>query len=384
MRVLLVSNLFPPDIGGPATYVSRLALEFHRRSHSVRLVVCSEDLSRPLDYPFAVQRVSRRISMPLRMLLVLLEVVRQAREADVVYVNGLELPGVLGPRLLGKPAVLKVVGDFAWEYAVRHGWTDDGIDFFQTHRYGWKVEAVRRIQQWYARNVARVVTPSLYLKGVVAGWRVPPDRISVLHNALVSRFDHRITREDARAAVGLSGALVLCVARLYRWKKLDTLIRLAPRLPRGSKLVIVGDGPEEDSLRALAVGLGLADRVVFAGRVPQERVSLYMRACDVFVLNTRYEGLSHTLLEAMDVGIPIVATAVGGNLELIENGVNGFLVEVDDSEAILTSVRRLLEDQELRETFVSRSKESVRDSSWDRLVDMTEAVLAQVATGRES
>lgn len=381
MRVLLVSNLFPPDIGGPATYVSRIAGDLQRRGHTVQLVVCAEDPSLAAPLPFPIRRISRKIFMPLRMLIVLVWVIWYARRADVVYVNGLEAPGILGARLMGKPSVLKVVGDFAWEYAVRHGWTDDGIDHFQTARYGFKVELVRRIEQWYSHNVNRVITPSLYLKRIVTGWGVPPERISVLYNALVGRADPALSREEARREVGLDGTLILNVARLYKWKNIDTLIELVPDLPPGARLVIVGDGPEDGALKELAARSGVADRVVFVGSVPQSRVALYLRACDVFVLNTRYEGLSHTILECMDAGIPVVATAVGGNMELVEDGVNGFLVPVDGREEIVAAVTRLLEDAELRDAFIRRSRERVKDSSWDRLVDDTLGVLEQVQRG---
>jgi len=381
VRALLVSNLFPPDIGGPATYVSRLADDLYRQGHAVQLVVCTEDPSAGEKYPFPVHRVSRKIFMPLRLLMVLWWVLWYSRNVDVVYVNGLELPGVLGSKLMRKPAALKVVGDFAWEYAVRHSWTNEGIDEFQTKRFSRKVELVRRIEHWYAQNVARVITPSFYLKGIVTGWGVPPQRVSVVYNALVKRFDGSISREEACKSVGLSGTLVLTVARLYKWKNIDVLISLVPDLPPESKLVIVGGGPEEAHLKGLAAELGVADRVVFVGSVPQAQVALYLRAADVFVLNTRYEGLSHTILECMDTGLPVVATAVGGNMELIEDGFNGFLVQVDDRKQIISAVRKVLYDQNVRESFIVRSKEKVKDASWDKLVDTTVGILEQVARG---
>jgi glycosyltransferase involved in cell wall biosynthesis len=360
--------------------VSRLAYELQRRGHTVQLLVCAENPSAGGEYPFLVRRVSRQIFMPLRMLIVLLWVLWYARKADMVYVNGLDFPGVLGARLMRKPSALKVVGDFAWEYAVRHGWTEDGIDEFQTAHYTRKVELVRKIEHWYALNVHRVITPSHYLKSIVAGWGVPMERISVVYNALVSRFDGTLSPEEARRTVALQGTLVLTVARLYKWKNIDTLIRLVPDLPPESRLVIVGDGPEEVALKGLAEELEVSHRVVFVGRVPQSQVATYLRAADVFVLNTRYEGLSHTILECMDVGLPVVATAVGGNMELIEDGFNGFLVPVDDRKQIVSAVRKLLYDRNTRERFVERSKEKVKDASWDHLVDTTVAILEKVAT----
>jgi glycosyltransferase involved in cell wall biosynthesis len=381
VRVLLVSNLFPPDIGGPATYVSRLANDLHKRGHTIQLLVCAENPSVGEQYPFPVHRISRKIFMPIRLLIVLWWVLWYAPRADIVYVNGLELPAVLGSKLMRKPSALKVVGDFAWEYAVRHSWTNEGIDEFQAKSFSRKVELVRRIERWYAQSVARVITPSFYLKSIVTGWGVPPQRVSVVYNALVKRFDGSISREEARKAVGLSGTLVVTVARLYKWKNIDVLISLVPDLPPESKLVIVGGGPEEDYLKGLANDLGVSDRVVFVGSVPQSQVALYLRACDVFVLNTRYEGLSHTILECMDTGIPVVATAVGGNMELVEDGFNGFLVKVDDRKQIVSAVRKVLYDPNVRESFIARSKERVKDASWDRLVDTTVGILEQVARG---
>ena len=77
----------------------------------------------------------------------------------------------------------------------------------------------------------------------------------------------------------------------------------------------------------------------------------------------------------MDTGLPVVATAVGGNMELIEDGVNGFLVQVDDRLQIVSAVRKLLCDRSVRESFIERSRERVKDSSWDRLVDTVVGIL---------
>jgi glycosyltransferase involved in cell wall biosynthesis len=83
----------------------------------------------------------------------------------------------------------------------------------------------------------------------------------------------------------------------------------------------------------------------------------------------------------MDTGLPVVATAVGGNMELVEDGFNGFLVEVDDRKQIVSAVRKVLYDQDVRESFIVRSKEKVKDASWDKLVDTTVGILEQVARG---
>ncbi|HXI17699.1 MAG TPA: glycosyltransferase, partial [Chloroflexota bacterium] len=130
MRLLFVTNLFPPDIGGPATYVPKIAAEFVARGHDVSVVAGAPPELIPATTPpspYPVWRVSRRLPLPLRLGVALLTLLKAVRGADVLYVQGLagpEMVAVLVARLLGKPVALKIVGDNAWEYAIRKGLTD--------------------------------------------------------------------------------------------------------------------------------------------------------------------------------------------------------------------------------------------------------------------
>src|SRR6202008_5165691 len=100
--------------------------------------------------------------------------------------------------------------------------------------------------------------------------------------------------------------------------------------------------------KALAAELGLSARVHFLGNRPYAEIPLFVRAAEVFVLNSTYEGLSHTLLEVCALGTPAVATDIGGNPEVIEHGENGLLVPVHDPAELARAIERLLGDPELR------------------------------------
>ncbi len=364
MRILLVSNLFPPDIGGPATHISRLAGELFARGHLVRIIVCAENPRDPGAEPYPVHRISRRLPVPLRFALVFVWTWLRTLFADVVYVNGLELPATAAARFAFRPAVLKVVGDFSWEYAIRHGWTDDGVDLYQSSRYPLQVELVRLVQRLYCRLAGRVVVPSDYLRGLVNGWGVPASRITVVNNALVGPPPDPRPASEIRSRLGVTGPLVLTVARLYPWKQVDDLIRMAPRFSSDATLVIVGDGPDRRSLQALAVALKAS--VVFVGAVDQTEVHSYLAAADVFVLNTRYEGMSHVLLEARRAGAPIVTTDVVGNLEILESGSNALLVPYGDHPAMVAAVNHLLEDPEFAARLRDGAHGGMDRYSWDR------------------
>jgi len=108
----------------------------------------------------------------------------------------------------------------------------------------------------------------------------------------------------------------------------------------------------EAEWKALAERLGLAQRVHFLGNVPHEKIPLYIRAADVFVLNSEYEGLSHTLLEVLSLGTPIIASRVCGNPEVVEDGVNGFLVDPRNSSELSAALEKMLADPSLRRRMV--------------------------------
>ncbi len=383
VNICFITNIFPPDIGGPATYVSHLAEELHERGHTVAVIATADD---PADtsavFPFPVHKVSRQLPVWRRYLALIRTALRVARSADVIYVNGADLPAIIAGKLLRKPRALKVVGDFAWEYAIRQNWDVAHIDAFQTERHAWRVEFIRALQRFYARNAHVVITPSNYVKSLVVGWGVPGERVQVIYNALTAAVRVDATQAEAKAELGLNFPTVMTVARLYAWKNVDELIDLVPQIDPAAKLVIVGDGPEQAALEARARAQGVAERVVFVGRVPHAEVPLYIRAADVFVLNTQYEGLSHTLLEVRSVGVPIVTTAVGGNFEVIEHGKSGILTPLGDLNAMASAINELLADPAQGARLCAAARRGLDYFVWPRLVGETEAVLRRLAGER--
>ena len=150
---------------------------------------------------------------------------------------------------------------------------------------------------------------------------------------------------------------MLTICRLMGWKRVDGIIRALEGLPEDVHLLVAGDGDREEEWRALANELGLGARVHWLGNVPHARIPLYIRAADVFVLNSLYEGLSHTLLEVLNLGTALIASGVCGNPEVVEHEVNGLLVDPNDHVELREALQRLLDDPELGRTFVARSLE---------------------------
>jgi glycosyltransferase involved in cell wall biosynthesis len=374
MHICLITGIFPPDIGGPSTYVSHLAQLLRQNNIDVCVITLGDNSP---EFPFFVKRVSRTYPLLVRLIVLFGTLIRYGWQSDVWYINGLELPAVLAGKLLRKRMVMKIVGDYAWERAMNAGLTTDGIDDFQQKRQSWKVELHKRLRTWYTRQVERVITPSRYLKSLVCGWGIAENRVQVIYNAVEKLPEHLGTKLEVRNQLGFSehDRLLITVGRLVAWKGIDLLIQTVARLDESVQLLIVGDGPEKNKLTDLAETLSVTHRVKFLGKAERHHALAYMRASDLFVLHTGYEGFSHVLLEAMMVGTPVMTTPVCGNPELVIHAENGLLVEQGNLESLRTQITGILHDPALRKRLVEGGIRAVQQYSWERLNRQTMEVL---------
>lgn len=380
MKILITSPIFPPDLGGPATYVPSLATYLAEQGHEVTVVAFCSDPD-PQGWPFRVVSIPR-CWMPLRYLKDFWAVYKEAEDADVVYINEhLALHVALAGRLRGKPMVIRVCVDGTWEISHRLGWHDDTITDYQHHTYDWKVAFARKLQRLWWGWMKRIIAPSRFLKSIVEGYGVPPARTELIHNAYHGPAEVTDDKATCRARLGLpeDRVVLLSICRLMIWKGVDGLIRALAHLPEHHHLYVAGDGDELDNWTRVAADLGLLHRVHFLGNVPHAELMSWIRAADVFLLNSAYEGLSHTLLEVMWLGLPAAVSAVCGNPELVEDRVNGRSFAFQDVDAIVEAIRDLLEDPEQTRIYIERSREKVAGFAREPLFARKERLFLQVA-----
>jgi len=204
-------------------------------------------------------------------------------------------------------------------------------------------------------SVDRFIAPSRAVRDAVARREgVSPGRIEVIYNGLdLQRFSTPADRAAARAWLGVpaEGPVIGMVGNLRPIKDHPTLLRAMARLAAPfpeAQLVFVGEGSEEERLRALARELGIGPRVTFAG--PRSDIPRVLAAMDVFVLSSHSEGMSNAIIEAMAAGLPVVATDVGGNAECVANGETGFIVPPGDDAAMADRLGALVGDPALSAT----------------------------------
>ena len=277
----------------------------------------------------------------------------KTKNFDHVYAQGpigSGIPAYLLHNIFGRKYILKIVGDYAWESARNCGATDAGIDDFQMMKMGGKIGILRYLERLVAKNAANVIVPSNYLKKIVLGWGVEENKIQVVYNSF--------SPSHASAKAEIDPYAIATTGRLVPWKGFTTLIRIMPEIlkidPKFT-LHIYGEGPDEKKLFHLIQEMGLKDKI-FLSCQTRGNVMISIKSAGMFILNTGYEGLSHTLLECLSQGVPVITTNVGGNPEVIENGKTGFLVEYDNEAQILDAVKKMYERPELRKMFSENAR----------------------------
>lgn len=300
---------------------------------------------------------SRWSRLPLlRQLSVVLGLTRRLRQVaqssrpDILHAHSPALNGLAALRV-GRALGIPVV------YEIRAFWEDAAADHGTSPQGGARYRLTRALESYVLRRADAVTTICEGLRDDIRARGIAPGKITVIPNAVdLSRFP--LSREagadggaDLARRHGLSGHPVCgFIGSFYAYEGLALLLRALPRLLAAQpalRLLLVGGGPQENELKALAAQLGVADAVVFAGRVPHQDVAHYYQLFDVLVyprLPMRLTELVTPLkpLEAMAQGRLVLASDVGGHRELIEHGKTGMLFAAGDGAALADALLALL------------------------------------------
>lgn len=359
LRVVLVSGVYPPAIGGPSAQTRTIARELVKRGVAVRVLTQGEGTDSDVD---VVVLPIERAESPRGWITGRVNLYRAvARHLDafrptVVHVQTLGPIGVaalLAARSRRIPTVAKYAGSVVAE-AVRGGHKvtpeetrPSGIARMRQTAAGWLAGGRERVAFWIADRVW-VTTPT-----VAADLSVDSFKLWVHPNFLdLTPFQDAFQlRTDRGALPGASRLLV--VARLKPHKGVHIAIHALALLPPRFELTVVGDGDPayEKHLRDLAYRLGVAERVTFAGRASVDEVAAQYGASDLFLLPSFEEAFGIALVEAAATGLPSVASRVGGVPDVVADGRTGCLVPAGDAPALAQAIETLDANSDLYASF---------------------------------
>jgi glycosyltransferase involved in cell wall biosynthesis len=362
VRVLMVIRLFYPWLGGTQRQAHRLARELLDRGVDVRIVTGWWFRGTPqretidgipvfrnhtLWEGFGV-RGARTLAGYLYILTLLWYLWRRRDAYDVIHVHGLSyhaFAAALAGRWLGKPTIAKLANS---------GRASDIGKMCEGQHL-----AFSRLMLPTALRCDRFVALNAAVERELLEAGVPGDAIVRIPNGI------ELPAAPAEPVRGSGRApRVVFVGRLHPQKGVDVLLRAAALLRERRpgmdvRYDLVGDGPQRDELVALGGELGVGSLVRFLGN--RDDVEAHLAKADVFVLPSRAEGMSNALLEAMSCGLPVVAAAVPGNTDVLEQGTTGILVEPEDPDRLAEALSEVLDDPDLRERLGRAARHAVQD-----------------------
>ncbi|ODU01160.1 MAG: alpha-(1-2)-phosphatidylinositol mannosyltransferase [Pseudonocardia sp. SCN 72-86] len=361
-RTLLVTNDFPPRAGGIQTYLQALADRLPAGELAVYAPAWEGAPAFDAHRTYPVHRHPTSLMLPTPGVARRAADLAREHGAETVWFGAAAPLALLGPGLRERAGIRRVV-------ASTHG-----------HEVGWSMlpgarQALRRIGS--DADVLTVV--SRYTRGRVAaafGARAALEHLPPGIDAEVFRPDPA-ARSELRRRYGLGEApVVACVSRLVARKGQDMLVRALPALRErvpGTRLLLVGGGPDDDRLHRLAADAGVAEQVVFTGAVPADELAVHQAVADVFSLPCRtrgrgldVEGLGIVLLEASASGVPVVAGDSGGAPETVREGVTGHVVDGRDLDALVAAVGGLLADPDRAARMGAAGREwMLTDWTWE-------------------
>jgi glycosyltransferase involved in cell wall biosynthesis len=280
------------------------------------------------------------------------------REAiDIVHTHGYrsDFIGLIAARVAGIPIVSTV-----------HGWTPVSI----------KLRGYQMLDRFCLKRFDSIICVSRRLHEEFVQLGISADRVIYLPNAVSLPEQIPGRRDTARQRLGVTAQekIIVAIGRLSPEKGLDILLAAYARQfgsDRGVRLILVGDGPELVELKSLAGRLGIAEQVLFAGFSAD--VAGYYAAADLFVMSSHTEGFPMALLEAMAWGLPVLATAVGGIPDIIQDGKDGCLVPPGDEERLSAAMGHLLGDRGLAGNMGQMARQTITErfaaDQWARALE---------------
>ncbi|MES2216166.1 MAG: glycosyltransferase family 4 protein [Patescibacteria group bacterium] len=358
MKILIATGIFPPEIGGPATYAALLADELKKKGDEVIVL------------PF---REVKHLPRVLRHFAYFVKVIRASSGADIVFTQdpvSTGIPVICAGFFTRKKVVMRVAGDYAWEQSVQQCGVKETIDKFQAAKYSGRVEFLRSLQKFAVRHADVVITPSNYFSRLVSSWLNNEREVKTIYNGIDLTVEFR---KEAK----FSEKTIISAGRLVPWKGFDTLIRAIKEMP-GWKLLIAGDGPDKGRLELLVAECGIEGRVTFLGQLPRPELFAQIYRSHVFALLATFESFSFQTVEALHIGTPVVAADIGNLSEIIETGKSGILIAPTDISRFKEEAEKIATDSSYSSNLSLEGQKRAADFSIQKTFDQLHKVFEEV------
>ena len=355
MDILITVGIFPPDIGGPASFVPKIAKYLIDKGHNVKIICLSDKKHLTYKDDINVIRINRNSSIIFRWLKTIVKIYSISKKSDLIFVNGLGTEATIANLFIRKKVIRKIVGDPVWERVYNKNLIDESFDDFQENNHGLFISLQKIIRNWSMKKSNLIITPSQHLKTFIE--KIGFDnKIFVINNGVTIEETNKVTFQN-------NIIQLLVVSRLVSQKNIDSIIKAVKVMENENIILkIVGDGSEINNLKLLVKKYELEEKVNFTGKIVGLKLNEYFKDADIFIQASNYEGLPHSILEAINYEIPILSTEVGGCSTLLNKGERGYIIPMPVSEdGITEGIRTIINDKNEAKSKVKLAKKYLNE-----------------------
>ena len=328
MNILITVGIFPPDIGGPASFVPKISNFLIKSGHNVQIICLSEEKNIYVEDKLNVIRINRSNKLPIRWLKTTYQIIKNGRKSDLIFINGLGVEASIANLLLKKPIVRKIVGDPVWERAYNRKKIAESFDKFQNNKHSLMIEMQKLIRNWSINSAKIIITPSDHLKGFVSELGFKKEILKINNGVEIT--------EIQRKTLDKPEINLIIVSRLVIQKNIDLVINALKILNNVNlKLNIIGEGSEITKLEKVINDFNLHKQVKLLGKIDNNEISKFLSNSDIFIQASDYEGLPHSVLEAINYEVPILSTEAGGCKDLLNDGERGFIISTPPNKNLI-------------------------------------------------
>ena len=356
MRVLVTVGIFPPDIGGPATFVPKIAKYFQDElNYEIEILTLSDNKNSNINDDFSVKRIDRNLPIIYRWLKTIFTIYKLGKNKDLIFVNGLGTEATIANIFLKKKIIRKIVGDPVWERAYSKAKISESFDEFQVKNYGFSISLQKKVRSFSIKKSDIVVTPSKHLKNFILNLGFK-NKIEIINNGVfIPEENTNIFTNDQ--------INITIVSRLVSHKNIEKIIKAISDL--NSPLInlnIIGDGPELNQLQKISLESNNKDNIIFHGKLNRDEINHIFLNSDIYIQASNYEGLPHSLLEAMSYGIPVLCTPVGECKEILGNEDRGYILDLPVSKNnIKSKISQIIGEKDIANKKGERGKDFINE-----------------------
>ena len=356
MRILVTVGIFPPDIGGPATFVPKIAKYFQDElNYEIEILTLSDNKNSNINDDFSVKRIDRNLPIIYRWLKTIFTIYKLGKNKELIFVNGLGTEATIANIFLKKKIIRKIVGDPVWERAYSKAKISESFDEFQVKNYGFSISLQKKVRSFSIKKSDIVVTPSQHLKNFILNLGFK-NKIEIINNGVfIPKENTNIFTNDQ--------INITIVSRLVSHKNIEKIIKAISDL--NSPLInlnIIGDGPELNQLQKISLESNNKDNIIFHGKLNRDDINHIFLKSDIYIQASNYEGLPQSLLEAKSYGIPVLCTPVGECKEILGNEDRGYILDLPVSiNNIKSKISEIIGEKNIANKKGERGKDFINE-----------------------